>query len=59
MVAVEMDRTLEPVLEEHAAGHPNLAYILGDALKVAPEELAALADRLIMSGLTGLTAAEP
>ena len=24
-----------------------------------PEELAALADRLIMSGLTGLTAAEP
>ncbi len=46
VVAVEMDRTLEPVLEEHAAGHPNLAYILGDALKVAPEELAAAYARI-------------
>ncbi len=46
VVAVEMDETLEPVLEEHAAAHPNFAYLMGDALKVAPEELAAAYGRI-------------
>lgn len=40
VVAVEMDRALEPVLSAHAAAHPNLAYIMGDALRVTPGQIA-------------------
>ena len=41
VVAVEADRTLEPVLSAHAAAHPNLSFIMGDALRVTPGEIAA------------------
>ena len=40
VVSVEMDRELEPVLSAHAAAHPNLAYIMGDALRVTPGRIA-------------------
>lgn len=39
VVAVEADRTLEPVLSAHAVAHPGLAYVMGDALRVAPSRL--------------------
>ena len=40
VVSVEMDRELEPVLSAHAAAHPNFSFIMGDALRVTPEEIA-------------------
>ena len=40
VVSVEMDRELEPVLSAHAAAHPNFSFIMGDALRVTPGEIA-------------------
>ena len=40
VVSVEMDRELAPVLSAHAAAHPNFAYIMGDALRVTPDQIA-------------------
>ena len=40
VVSVEMDRELEPVLSAHAAAHPNFSFIMGDALRVTPEQIA-------------------
>ena len=44
VVSIEADATLEPVLETHALDHGNFRYIMGDALKVAPADIAAAAD---------------
>ena len=44
VVSIEADATLEPVLETHALAHDNFRYIMGDALKVAPADIAAAAD---------------
>ena len=40
VIAVEMDRELEPVLSAHAAAHPNFSFIMGDALRVTPGQIA-------------------
>ena len=40
VVSIEADSTLEPVLETHALEHDNFRYIMGDALKVEPSEVA-------------------
>lgn len=40
VVSVEADGELEPVLRTHALEHDNFAYIMGDALRVAPERIA-------------------
>ena len=40
VVSIEMDRELEPVLSAHAAAHLNFSYIMGDALRVTPGEIA-------------------
>ena len=40
VVSVEMDRELEPVLSAHAAAHPNFSFIMGDALRVTPAQIA-------------------
>lgn len=40
VVSIEADRELEPVLETHALEHDNFRYIMGDALRVAPDEVA-------------------
>ena len=40
VVSVEMDRELEPVLSAHSAAHPNFSYIMGDALRVTPDQIA-------------------
>lgn len=40
VVSVEMDRELEPVLSAHAAAHPNFSYLMGDALRVTPDQIA-------------------
>ncbi len=40
VVSVEMDRELGPVLSAHAAAHPNFSFIMGDALRVTPGEIA-------------------
>lgn len=40
VVSVEMDRELEPVLSAHAAAHPNFSYLMGDALRVTPAQIA-------------------
>ena len=40
VVSVEMDRALEPVLSAHAAAHPSFSYIMGDALRVPPAQIA-------------------
>ncbi len=40
VVSIEMDRELEPVLSAHAAAHPNFSFIMGDALRVTPGEIA-------------------
>ena len=39
VTAIEADRSLEPVLSAHAAVHPSFSYIMGDALRVTPEEV--------------------
>lgn len=44
VVSIEADATLEPVLETLALDHDNFRYIMGDALKVAPADIAAAAD---------------
>ena len=43
VVSIEADAALEPVLETHALDHDNFRYIMGDALKVAPADIAAAA----------------
>ncbi|MDM8274866.1 16S rRNA (adenine(1518)-N(6)/adenine(1519)-N(6))-dimethyltransferase RsmA [Enorma phocaeensis] len=43
VVSIEMDATLEPVLDAHAADHDNFRYIMGDALKVSPALIAGAA----------------
>lgn len=43
VVSVEADPELEPVLEAHAREHDGFAFIMGDALKVAPAEIAEVA----------------
>ena len=40
VVSVEMDRELESVLSAHAAAHPNFSFIMGDALRVTPDQIA-------------------
>lgn len=40
VVSIEMDRELEPVLSAHAAAHPNFSFIMGDALRVTPDQIA-------------------
>ncbi len=40
VTSIEMDSELEPVLSAHAALNPNFSFIMGDALKVAPEQIA-------------------
>ena len=40
VTSIEMDSELEPVLSAHAAFNPNFSFIMGDALKVAPEQIA-------------------
>ena len=40
VVSIEADRELQPVLETHALMHDNFAYIMGDALRVKPSEVA-------------------
>ncbi|AEB06474.1 dimethyladenosine transferase [Coriobacterium glomerans PW2] len=41
VVAIEMDPALEPVLAMHVADHPDLSYIIGDALRVGFRAIAA------------------
>ena len=43
VVSIEMDRELEAVLSAHAAAHANFSFIMGDALRVTPEEIAGAA----------------
>ena len=40
VTSIEADRELEPVLRTHAAAHPNFAYLMGDALRVTPSQIA-------------------
>ena len=40
VVSVEMDRELEPVLSAHAAAYPSFSFIMGDALRVTPDQIA-------------------
>lgn len=40
VTSIEMDSELEPVLSAHAALNANFSFIMGDALKVAPEQIA-------------------
>lgn len=40
VVSIEMDRALEPVLSAHAAANPGFSYLMGDALRVTPAEIA-------------------
>ena len=46
VVSIEADVELEPVLEEHAMEHANFAYLMGDALKVGSDDLAAAFGRI-------------
>lgn len=39
VVSIEMDSALEPVLDAHAADYPNFRYLMGDALRVPPEDI--------------------
>ena len=39
VVSIEMDRELEPVLSAHAAANPSFSFIMGDALRVTPEQI--------------------
>lgn len=43
VVSIEMDTALEPVLDAHAADYPNFHYLMGDALRVDPEQIAQVA----------------
>ena len=40
VTSIEMDRALEPVLSAHAAAHPSFSFVMGDALRVTPNEIA-------------------
>lgn len=40
VTSIEADRELEPVLADLAHAYPNFSYLMGDALKVAPEAVA-------------------
>ena len=40
VTSIEADPELEQVLWSHSVEHPNFAFIMGDALKVAPERIA-------------------
>ena len=44
VVSVEADSELEPVLAAHAVNHPNLRFIMGDALKVPTSAIFEAAD---------------
>lgn len=39
VTSIEADPELEPVLDAHAADYANFRFIMGDALKVAPEQI--------------------
>lgn len=39
VVSIEADPELEPVLSAHACDTPNFRFIMGDALKVTPEQI--------------------
>ena len=40
VTSIEADPELEQVLWSHSVEHPNFAFIMGDALKVTPEQVA-------------------
>ena len=40
VTSIEADPELEPVLDAHAADYANFRFIMGDALKVGPEQYA-------------------
>ena len=39
VTSIEADPELEPVLDAHAADYANFRFIMGDALKVCPEQI--------------------
>jgi len=39
VTSIEADPELEPVLDAHAADYANFRFIMGDALKVTPEQI--------------------
>ena len=39
VTSIEADPELEPVLDAHAADYANFRFIMGDALKVGPEQI--------------------
>ena len=39
VTSIEADPELEPVLDAHAADYANFCFIMGDALKVGPEQI--------------------
>lgn len=43
VTSIEADPELEPVLDAHAADYPHFSYIMGDALKVTPAQIAQVA----------------
>ena len=40
VTSIEMDETLRPVLESHAFENDGFSFIMGDALRVSPEQIA-------------------
>ena len=60
VVSIEADAELEPVLEGHAMEHANFAYLMGDALKVGPDDLAEAFGRVArrLEGARGAAAEE-
>lgn len=44
MVSIEADSELEPVLASHEYDTDNFRFIMGDALKVTPEQIAQVAE---------------
>ena len=46
VVSIEADSELEPVLASHEYDTDNFRFIMGDALKVTPEQIAQVADRI-------------
>lgn len=40
VTSIEMDSELEPVLAAHTSEHDNFSFIMGDALKVSPSQIA-------------------
>lgn len=39
VTSIEMDQELQPVLETHALEHENFSYLMGDALRVTPDQV--------------------